>query len=62
VCSSDLIMVHNHPGGDPRPSPLDIEFTKRMSRAANELDVRVLDHVIVTENDFFSFAAQGMLS
>jgi DNA repair protein RadC len=60
--AAGLVLVHNHPGGDPRPSQTDIEFTQRMRRAAAELDVRVLDHVIVTENDYFSFSAQGMLS
>ena len=59
--ASGIILVHNHPGGDPKPSPQDVEQTKRINRAAQDLGVRLLDHLIVTETDFFSFQSQGML-
>jgi DNA repair protein RadC len=59
--ASGIIMVHNHPGGDPRPSSQDVELTRRISRVARDLGVRLLDHLIVTENDYFSFQSQGML-
>lgn len=59
--ASGIIMVHNHPGGDPKPSNQDVEMTQRIARACRDLGVRLLDHLIVTENDFFSFQAQGML-
>ena len=59
--ASGLILVHNHPGGDPKPSVQDQELTKRMQRAAQEMDIRVLDHIVVTDNDYFSFQAQGLL-
>ena len=59
--ASGLILVHNHPGGDPKPSIQDQELTRKMQRAAQEMDIRVLDHIIVTESDYFSFQAQGLL-
>lgn len=59
--ASGLILVHNHPGGDPKPSIQDQELTKKMQRAAQEMDIRVLDHIVVTESDYFSFQAQGLL-
>jgi len=57
-----IVMVHNHPSGDVRPSTADIDFTRHVFRAAQTLSILVLDHLIVTENDFFSFSAQGILS
>jgi DNA repair protein RadC len=59
--ASGVILVHNHPGGDPKPSAQDVEQTKRIHRAAQDLEVRLLDHLIVTETDYFSFQSQGML-
>lgn len=59
--ASGIVMVHNHPGGDPRPSTHDLEMTRRISRAADDLGVRMLDHLIIAENDFFSFQSQGLL-
>lgn len=59
--ASGMILVHNHPGGDPRPSAQDIEFTRRIKSAAREIDLRVLDHLVVTDNQFFSFQSEGML-
>ncbi|SMP47778.1 DNA repair protein RadC [Desulfonatronum zhilinae] len=59
--ASGLILVHNHPGGDPKPSAQDQELTKKMQRAAQEMDIRVLDHIVVTDHDYFSFQAQGLL-
>lgn len=56
-----IIMVHNHPGGDVTPSQPDIDLTQRISRAAKDLDIRVLDHLIVTENNYYSFQAHGLL-
>ncbi|HDQ40392.1 MAG TPA: DNA repair protein RadC [Desulfonatronum sp.] len=59
--ASGVILVHNHPGGDPRPSVQDQELTSRLQRAAHEMDVRVLDHIVVSEGEYFSFQAQGLL-
>lgn len=59
--ASGMILVHNHPGGDPRPSVQDQELTRRLQRAAREMDVRVLDHIVVSDEDYYSFQAQGQL-
>jgi len=59
--ASGMILVHNHPGADPRPSIQDVDFTRRIKSAAREVDIRVLDHLVVTENRFYSFQSEGML-
>jgi len=59
--ASGIIMVHNHPGGDLSPSKQDVDLTRRIVRAAQELNVRMLDHLIVTESGFFSFQSQALL-
>jgi len=56
-----LILVHNHPSGALKPSEADIRLTKRMDTAAEALDLKVLDHLIITEKAYFSFADQQML-
>lgn len=49
-----LILVHNHPSGDPTPSKQDIEVTKRFQQAGKLLQIELLDHVIVTNNNYLS--------
>ena len=55
-----MILTHNHPSGKLKPSDADIEITKELKLAGKQLDVRVLDHIIITENGFFSFADEGI--
>ncbi len=59
-CSS-LILVHNHPSGNTKPSAADITLTKKAKEAGLLLDMPVLDHIIFTENDYYSFADEGLL-
>lgn len=54
-----LVLVHNHPSGDPSPSREDREVTERLSRAGEILGVRVVDHVIVAERGYHSFREAG---
>jgi DNA repair protein RadC len=56
-----LILVHNHPSGDPTPSPEDREVTERLVRAGDLLGVRVLDHVVVAERGYCSLKEDGGL-
>jgi len=56
-----LILVHNHPSGNLKPSQADKEITKKLQVAANSLDINILDHLIVTETDYFSFADKNLL-
>ena len=59
--ASGLILVHNHPGGDPNPSEQDIELTRRLKDTARELGIRLLDHIIVAEDSYCSLQSEGML-
>lgn len=56
-----LILIHNHPSGDPEPSREDMDITKRLSEAGKLFDIKVLDHVIIGEGRFISFAERGLL-
>ena len=53
--ASGVICVHNHPSGDPTPSQLDIDLTTRLKKLAQLVGIRFLDHVIVAENQYYSF-------
>ncbi|MCA9463798.1 MAG: DNA repair protein RadC [Nitrospinota bacterium] len=57
-----IIGVHNHPSGNPDPSPEDHALTKRLSEAGTLLGITLLDHVIIGEHTHYSFADQGQLS
>ena len=61
IGATALILVHNHPSGDPRPSAGDIDATKRVIEAARALDIGVHDHVIVARSGWTSFRALGLL-
>ena len=57
-----IISIHNHPSGDPAPSREDRECTQRLIRAGQILGIRVLDHIILGHDDYFSFADAGLLN
>jgi DNA repair protein RadC len=57
-----LILVHNHPSGDPTPSAEDRSVTERLARAGELLGIRVLDHVVVAERGYVSLREEGALS
>lgn len=62
VCrASSLILVHNHPSGQLKPSKADIDLTRKIKEACLHLDLSVLDHVIVGDNAYFSFADEGLI-
>ena len=56
-----LILVHNHPSGSLKPSPSDLNLTKKIQNAASTLEIKVLDHIILTEKSYFSFADENVL-
>jgi len=56
-----VIFVHNHPSGSPEPSAQDVQLTRRLCGAGNLLGIRVLDHVIIGRDSYYSFAERGML-
>ncbi|HHU76191.1 MAG TPA: DNA repair protein RadC [Firmicutes bacterium] len=57
-----IILVHNHPSGDPTPSREDLEVTKRLVEAGEILGIKVLDHIIVGEGRHLSFKEKGLIS
>lgn len=61
VGAASIILVHNHPSGDPTPSRADIEITRRIEAAAKTVGVSVHDHLIVTRGEALSFKAKGLL-
>ena len=56
-----LILYHNHPSGSLHPSGQDVELTNKIREAARYLDIRLMDHIIVSEEGYFSFADKGLL-
>ena len=56
-----VILVHNHPSGDPEPSEADKRLTRRLKEALGLVDIRVLDHVVVGYEGYVSFAKRGIL-
>jgi len=61
VGATGLILVHNHPSGTLKPSEADKQITLKLKTAAQSLDIKVLDHLIITEKAYFSFADKSLL-
>jgi len=59
--ASSLIFVHNHPSGDPEPSESDKDITKELVMATKIMQIKVLDHIIIGNNRYFSFADEGLI-
>lgn len=57
--ASGVVLVHNHPSGNTRPSDADYRMTKRIKEGLALFDIKVLDHIILTQDDFYSFADEG---
>ena len=60
-CASSIILGHNHPSGNLKPSESDLRLTKKLKSAGVSLDLPVLDHIILTSEEYFSFADDGLL-
>ena len=59
--STGLILIHNHPSGTLKPSQSDINITSKVKKAAELMDIKVLDHLILTEDSYYSFADAGII-
>ena len=59
--SSAVIICHNHPSGNKQPSDADLNITRKIKDALLLLDIKLIDHIIITENDYYSFADNGDL-
>ena len=61
LTASGLIVAHNHPSGNLNPSESDIKITTKIKEAGNLLDIQLLDHLIIYDSDYYSFADNGVL-
>jgi DNA repair protein RadC len=59
--ATSIVLCHNHPSGNLQPSRADEELTKKIKEAAGYLDIKIIDHIIVSEEGFYSFADEGIL-
>ena len=59
--ASGIILAHNHPSGNKKPSQADIDLTKKLQNSGKLLEIPVLDHIIFTDDGYFSFADEGLL-
>ncbi len=62
MAAASVILLHNHPSGNPTPSREDIRVTEKLAAACRYADISVLDHIIVGKDSYFSFADEGLLS
>lgn len=56
-----LVLVHNHPSGDPSPSQADLSLTERVKKAGDLVGIRLLDHIIIGDNSYISLKERGIL-
>ncbi|MFL5788970.1 MAG: RadC family protein [Flavisolibacter sp.] len=61
VAACSMILVHNHPSGNLKPSRSDEELTNKIKEAANYFDIKVLDHLLISSEGYYSFADEGLL-
>lgn len=59
--ASSIILCHNHPSGNLKPSNEDISLTKKIKEAGKLLEIPILDHLIISDSGYFSFADEGMM-
>lgn len=59
--AASIICAHNHPSGNPSPSPEDIEVTKRLQEAGKIMGIELLDHVIIGDHQFISLKEKGYM-
>ncbi|MBL7709850.1 MAG: JAB domain-containing protein [Chitinophagaceae bacterium] len=57
----NIVMAHNHPSGSIKPSRADEQLTQKIKEAARWMDITVLDHLIITDGEYYSFADEGLL-
>lgn len=61
ACASGIILSHNHPSGNLKPSAADLQLTKKLKQGGELLDIAVLDHIILTGEGYYSLADEGLL-
>ena len=61
ILASSIILCHNHPSGNKKPSDNDRDLTRKLREAGELLEIKVLDHIIFADNEYYSFADEGLL-
>lgn len=61
VLATSIILIHNHPSGNLKPSQADIQLTSKLKEAGKHLDIAVLDHIIIAHSGFYSFADENLM-
>ena len=61
ACASSIILSHNHPSGNLKPSQADLNLTRKIKNGGELLDIAILDHLIITAESYFSFADEGLI-
>jgi DNA repair protein RadC len=59
--AANIFLIHNHPSGNLKPSQQDINLTKRIIDAGRILDIKILDHLIITDQGYYSLADEGII-
>lgn len=59
--ASAVILIHNHPSGNPKPSDCDIRLTKKIKQSGDLLEIPVVDHLIITDSDYTSLSDEGLM-
>jgi DNA repair protein RadC len=59
--ASSVILCHNHPSGNPKPSDADISLTQKIKESGKIMDISILDHIIITDGTYYSFADEGLI-
>jgi DNA repair protein RadC len=59
--STGIILIHNHPSGNTKPSKADLAITEKLKSACDIMNIVLLDHLIITKSDYYSFADEGLL-
>lgn len=59
--AASLVLIHQHPSGDPKPSPEDLSITRRLKEAGELLGISVLDHIVIGDDQYLSFVEHGLL-
>lgn len=60
--ASSIVVCHNHPSGNNQPSDADVKITEKLKKAAEMLEIKLLDHVIIADKSYFSFADEGLIA
>jgi DNA repair protein RadC len=60
--ASSIIVCHNHPSGNTQPSDADVNITEKLKKASEMLEIKLLDHVIIADKSYFSFADEGLIT